>query len=176
MTLHIEVPAETPVGHYTGQFSAIRDDGQVLINPLGLTVENTYALQIVSQSLNLTSFSGQTFTFDITAANSGAAPLTNLALAVDAPAKWIVTSDPAVLPSLEPGAQAVIQAQVAIPASQVARDQELKLTLASDQITSPESNLTVRVQKSPTFFYVALAVMGLAIGGVFLYFRSKGRR
>ena len=176
VTLHIEVPADTPIGHYTAEFSATREDGQTLIYPLSLTVENTYALQIASQSLNLNTFSGQEFSFDVTAANRGAAPVTNLALAVEAPQKWIVTTDPATLPNLEPGTETTIHARVLVPASQVASDQSLKLVLTSDQTTSPESALTVRVQKSPTFFYVALGLMALAVGGVFLYFRSKGRR
>ncbi len=176
LTLRIEVPADTAIGHYTAQFSASRDDGIPLMHPLSLNVENTYAVQIVSQSLNLNTFSGQEFTFEITAANRGAAALTNLALAVEAPAKWIVSTDPATLSSLETGAQATIQVRVQVPASQVARDQDLKLSLTSDQTTSPESAIMVRVQKSPTFFYGALGIMLLAVGGVLIYFRSKGRR
>jgi uncharacterized membrane protein len=176
VTIQVAVPAETAVGHYTAQFSATRDDGSTLTLPVTLNVENVYAVKIISQNLNLTAFSGQSFTFAATAANSGAAAVTNLALAVDVPAKWIVQTDPVTLPSLEPGAEAAFNVTVLVPASQVSKDQELKLALTSDQTTSPDSSLMVRVQKSPTFLYVATAVMGLAILGVFVYFRRKGRR
>ncbi len=174
--LRIEVPADTPIGHYTAQVIATREDGLLFAFPLALNVENTYAIQIISQNLNLTTFSGQEFTFDITAMNSGAAPITNVSLSVNVPAKWITQIEPAPLSTLEPGVQAVFHCRVVVPASQVAADQTLKLVLISDQAASPESTLVVRVQKSPTFFYVALAVMGLAIGGGLLYFRLKGRR
>lgn len=176
VTMQLVVPAETAVGRYTAQFSATRDDSDSLTLPVTLNVENVYAVKIISQNLNLTAFSGQSFTFDVTAANSGAAAITNLALAVDMPAKWIVQTDPASMPNIEPGAEAAFQVTVLVPASQVSKDQELKLALTSDQITSPDSSLMVRVQKSPTFLYVTTAVMGLAILGVFVYFRRKGRR
>ena len=176
LTLNVDVPTDTPVGHYTAQVNVTRDDGQTLSYPLSLTVENTYALQIVSQSTNLNAFNGQEFSFDVTVANRGAAAVTNVALDVDAPAKWLVTTDPATLPSIQPGAETTIHVRAAVPSSQVAQDQKINLSLTSDQTNSPESILTVRIQKSPTFFYGALGIIAIAIAGVFLYFRSQGRR
>jgi len=176
IVLRVDVPADTSVGNYTGQISAVRDDGRTVDLPLSLAVENAYALRIVSQSLNLTAFSGQEFTFDVTALNSGAAPVANASLVVDAPPKWIVQVDPASLSKLETGAEALFHVRMLVPASQAAQDQNLTLVLSSDQVTSPESPLTVRVQKSPTFFYAAGGLMILAVAGVLLYFRSKGRR
>lgn len=174
--LRVEVPADTPVGHYSGQISAVRDDGQAIGIPLSLSVENTYALNVVSQSLNLTSFSGKEFSFDVTGANSGAAPVTNVTLIVNAPPKWNVSMDPSSLSSMGPGAEAIFHVRVLVPASQAPQDQTLSLALLSDQTASPERSLTVRVQKSPTFFYAALGLMALAVGGVLIYFRSRGRR
>ena len=176
LTLNVDVPTETIVGHYTAQVSITRDDGQTLNYPLSLTVENTYALQIVSQSTNLNAFSGQEFSFDVTVANQGAAAVTNATLVVDAPAKWIIVTDPATLPSIQPGDETTVHVRAAVPSSQTAQDQKISLSLTSDQTTSPDSILTVRIQKSPTFFYGALGIIGLAIAGVFLYFRSQGRR
>ncbi len=176
ITLRVETPADTAVGRYSGQVSAVRDDGERVEVPLSLTVENIYALRIVSQSLNLTTFSGQEFTFDVNALNSGAAPVANTTVLVDAPPKWVIQVEPASLPNLDPGAEALFHVRVLVPASQSAQDQNLTLALSSDQVTSPESQLTVRVQKSPTFFYAAGGLMVLAVAGVLVYFRSKGRR
>lgn len=175
-TMQVDVPAETAVGHFTAQFTAVRNDGQQLTMPVTLNVENTYAVKIVSQNLNLTAFSGKEFAFDVTAVNSGAAAVTNLALSTDAPAKWIVQTTPATVPTLEAGAETTIHVIVTVPASQVAADQKITLALSSDQTASPDSPLTVRVQNSPTFLYVTLTVMGLAIVGAFAYFRRQGRR
>ncbi|MEZ4594907.1 MAG: NEW3 domain-containing protein [Chloroflexota bacterium] len=174
--MKVEVPVETAVATYQAQFTATRDDGQTLTQPVLLNVENTYAIKIASQSLNMSAFSGQEFGFDVTAVNSGAAPLDNLALTVDAPAKWVVRTDPITVSTLEPGAETTIHAQVLVPSSQVTGDQTLQLALISDQTTSPDSSLTVRVQKSPTVLYAALGLMGLAIAAAIVYFRRKGRR
>ncbi len=144
--------------------------------PITLNVENTYAVKIASQNLNLTAFSGKDFTFDVTAVNSGAAALTNLVLTVETPAKWIVQTTPETVPTLDMGAKTSFHVVVTVPSSQVAADQEIKLVLTSDQTASSVSPLTVRVQNSPTFLFVALTVMGLAIVGVVIYFRRKGRR
>ncbi|MCB8919989.1 MAG: hypothetical protein H6662_00265 [Ardenticatenaceae bacterium] len=175
-TMRVDVPVETAVGHYAAQFTTTRDDGEPLTLPVTLNVENTYAVKIVSQNLNVTAFSGKEFVLDVTAVNSGAAAVTNLALTVDAPAKWIVQTTPATIPTLAAGAETAFHVIVTVPSSQVAADQKITLALASDQTASPDSPLTVRVQNSPTFLYVALTVMGLAIVGAVIYFRRKGRR
>ncbi|MCA9995534.1 MAG: hypothetical protein KDE56_07305 [Anaerolineales bacterium] len=174
--MKVDVPVETAVATYQAQFTTTRDDGQTLTQPVMLNVENTYAVKIASQSLNVSAFSGQEFGFDVTAVNSGAAPLDNLALTINTPAKWVVRTDPAAVPALEPGAETTIHAQVLIPSSQVTGDQTLQLLLTSNQATSPGSSLTVRVQKSPTFLYAAIGLMGLTITAAILYFRRKGRR
>lgn len=174
--VHVEVPADTAVAHYAAQFSATRDDGETLTQPLTLNVESTYAIQIVNQSLNVTAFSGQEFAFDVTAANTGAAPITNIGLTITAPAKWIAHTDPASVTALEPGAEATFHATVLVPSSQVSIDQEIQLAIVSEQTTSQASSLMVRVQKSPSFIYIALGLMALAVTAVVIYVRRKGRR
>ncbi len=174
--LRVQVPRETPVGHYAAKFSATRDDGNTLTHPVTLNVANTYALKIASQNVNINAFAGQEFTFSATAANTGAAPLTNLRLVVGAPAKWVTQIDPPSVDQLAPGAEATLQVRVMVPASQVTIDQPVPLSLSSDQVSSPESTLLVRVQKSPDYLIGAGVVMVLAVAGVFIYFNMKGRR
>lgn len=176
VTLQVQVPADTPVNHYTAQFTATRDDGVTLVHPVTLNVENTYAVKIVSQNINVNTFSGQEFTFEATAANTGAAPVTNLALKVGTPAKWVTQVSPPGVARLEPGASATYNVQVLVPASQITIDQPVPLTATSDQISSPETTLMVRVQKSPNYLIAAGAVMALAVAGMFIYFKMKGRR
>lgn len=176
ITLRIEVPLNTPIGHYVGQFTATRDDGTAVTSPVTLKVENTYVVRITSQNVNLTTFNGQEFTFGVTATNSGAAAVTHLALSVGVPAKWVTQIDPSVVDKLEPGSNATYKVRVLVPASQVSIDQPVKLALTSDQVGSPESALTVRVQQSPSYLFAAGGVIALAVTGVFIYFRTKGRR
>lgn len=59
-----------------------------------LKVENTYALRISSQNININTFSGQEFQVSIIASNTGASDLSNVSLMVDAPAKWVVQVNP----------------------------------------------------------------------------------
>ncbi len=49
VTLRVDVPSDTGVGRYVGAVMATRDDGEELIIPIVLNVENTYAVEIVSQ-------------------------------------------------------------------------------------------------------------------------------
>ncbi len=174
--LRVQVLANTPVGHYAAQFSATRADGSALTHPLTLNVENRYAVKIVSQNINVTTFSGQEFTFEATAANTGAAPVTNLSLTVGAPAKWITQIDPPLVSSLEPGTEATYKVRVLVPASQVTVNQPVPFSLNSDQVNSPESMLLVQVQKSPNYLIAAGGLMLAAVVGVFIYVKLKGRR
>jgi len=176
VTLRVDIPTDTPVGHYTAQFSAARDDGVTLVYPLSLNVKNTYALKISGQAANVNAFSGQEFNFEVTAANTGAAAVTNVALKVDAPPKWIVRLDPPAVDRLEPGQSVGFKARVLVPASQTSIDQPLSLSLTGDQITSSKSDLTVRVQKSPNYLIASGMIIVLSMAGVFVYFKIKGRR
>ncbi len=176
IALRIDVPPDTHVGRYATAFTATRDDNTVMTLPVVLHVENTYAVRITSQNVNVNTFSGQEFTFEATASNTGAAPITNVALAVDAPARWVVHVDPGATASLEPGAQASYTVRVLVPATQAAIDQRLTLSATSDQANSPDAALLVRVQTSPNLLLYAGMIGLVAVVGVLVYFRIKGRR
>ena len=174
--IRVDTPRDTSVGTYAGQFTAVRDDGASLQLPVTLIVENTYALQITDRSLNLTVFSGQETTFDLVAANTGAAPVTHVTLRADAPAKWLIQTDPAQVDALAPGDSITFHTRMLLPPSQVPVDQPVKFTAAADQVSSADATLVVRVQKSPDFLYAASAVTALAVAGAVVYFRLHGRR
>ena len=176
VTLRVGVPSDTGVGRYVGAVVATRDDGEELIIPIVLNVENTYAIEIISQNMNVTTFRGQTFAFDVTAANTGAATLTDVSLAVDAPATWDVQVDPATVSSLDPGAEATYHASVTVPTSQTAMDQSVLLSMHSDQVDGAQSSLSVRVQNNPRYLAVAGGIVAIGIAGVVFYFRVSGRR
>jgi uncharacterized membrane protein len=176
VTLRIDVPADVPVGHYAAQFIATRDDGAALTRLLTLNVENTYAVSIVGQNTNVSAFSGQTFTFEATVANTGAAPVTHLALQVAAPAKWVVELDPLAVDQLDPGSSIRFTARVLVPASQVSVDQPLPFRVIGDQVSSAKGTVMVRVQKSPSFMIASGALVVLVVAGVLFYFGMRGRR
>lgn len=176
IALRINVPLDTTVGRYTATFTATRDDDAAMTLPVALNVENTYAVRITSQNVNVNTFSGQEFTFEAMASNTGTAPLTNLALTVNAPPRWIVQVEPGTVAQLEPGGNVNFTMRVLVPATQAAIDQTLTLAVNSDQANSPDASLVVRVQTSPNFFLYAGIISIMAVAGVFVYFRIKGRR
>lgn len=176
ITLHVGVPAETTVGHYTATLTATRDDNTALTLPIALNVENTYAVQITSQNVNINTFSGQEFTFEVAASNTGASPVTNLGLVVTTPARWVAQVEPNIVNQLDPGSSVTFAVRVLVPATQAAIEQNLTMMVTSDEITSAETSLPVRVQTSPNFFLYAGLVSLAALVGVFVYFRVKGRR
>lgn len=172
----VNTSVTTPVGNYPGEFMVARDDGEVVRLSATLIVEDTYALEIVSQSTTLSTFSGQTFTFDVSAKNTGAATVNNVALQVNTPVKWVVQTEPSQVHALEPGGNVAFHVQVIVPPSQVAIDQSVTLMVVADEVSSPEGKVIVRVQKSPNYLLAAGGIMALSVVGVFVYFRANGRR
>lgn len=176
LTVRVDVPAQTRPGRYQGSVVARRDDGATVETPFTLVVENRFSLTISSTARNLTTFSGQPFSFDVTVLNSGAAPVTNVVAALEMPGKWVPLSTPTAVKGLDPGQEAIFHVSVTVPASQVAIKQPVKVRVTSDQVSSPQSTLQVRVQSNPTYLPTALAVVVVALVGAAVYFKRKGRR
>jgi len=176
VTLRAVIPVDAKVAKYKGAFLVTRDDGAKVQTPFSLSVSNKYALKIASISKNISAFSGQDLTLDVTVANSGAAVATNLTPSLNIPSKWVLTSSPEFVRNLSPGQEAVFHLKVAVPASQVAIYQPVSVAVASDQVTSPASSVSVRVQNNPAYLPIAGAVVLVALVALVVYFRRKGRR
>lgn len=176
VSLEVQVPASARLGIFEATFVARRDDSTHVEAPFTIDVESTYMLKITSASRSISTFSGREFTFDVVVTNTGAAPVANVAPAMDAPPNWAIASSPAAVPSLAPGKGAVFHLKVKVPSSQVAIDQPVKVTVTSDQVSSPASALSVRVQSNPAYLPIAGGVVLFAVLGVAVYFRRKGRR
>jgi uncharacterized membrane protein len=174
--LRLATALETPIGDYRAEIVLNRDDGLRLTIPLRLRVENTYAVRISSQTLNITSFSGQEFSFEVSALNSGAGDLHNLRLVVEVLPKWLLETSPSVVESLAPNETATFEVRVLIPPSQVAAELPLKFHLEAEEVSSPDASLLVRVQSNPDYLVYALGLGIVAIVAVVIYFRLKGRR
>jgi uncharacterized membrane protein len=176
VTLRVQVPADARLGSADIKFVARRDDGTSVEAPFTLDVESTYALKITSASRNVSTFSGQDFALDVAVVNNGAADATNLKPSLDMPPKWVLVSDPPAIPNLGPGKEAVFHLKVTVPASQVAIDQPVKVSVGSDQVSSPSSPVSVRVQNNPVYLPIAGGVVLIALVALVVYFRRKGRR
>lgn len=176
VVVHASVPAVAQLGTFEATFVARRDDGTEVKMPFAIDVESTFALKIASVSGSVSTFSGRDFSLDVTVRNAGASAVDNLAPAVDMPPKWVLLTDPSVLPSLAPGAEATFHLTVTVPASQVAIEQPVKVSVKSDQVTSPASDVKVRVQSNPVFLPFTIGLLVVALIGVVVYFRLKGRR
>jgi uncharacterized membrane protein len=174
--LRLQVPAVARLGVFEATFVARRDDGAKVEAPFTIDVESTYMLKITNTSRNISTFAGKDFTFDVAVTNSGAARVANVVPVMDMPPKWVLVSSPAAVAFLDPAKEAVFHLTVTVPASQVAINQPLKVTVTSDQVSSPASALSVRVQSNPVYLPIAGGVVLFALLGVVIYFRRKGRR
>ncbi|MCA9911954.1 MAG: hypothetical protein KC496_01335 [Anaerolineae bacterium] len=176
ITLRVDVPVGSTIGRFPAVIYANREDGQSLQIPITLNVENTYALRITSQNLNINTFSGQEFTLTVTASNTGAAGVTNVQVTADLPNKWLARMEPQVIDQLAPNESATFTVHILVSPAQIAIDQQIPLVINSDQTSSPEAMVFVRVQNSPDYLIYAVIVAVLAIGGAVIYFRLQGRR
>lgn len=176
VSLRVHVATGAQIGSVELTFVARRDDEVTIEAPFTLDVRSIYALSITGAPKNASAFSGQEFGFDVTVTNGGAASATNLQPVLDMPSKWVMISDPPSIASLDPGGEAVFHLMVTVPASQVAIDQPVSVSVSSDQTLSEAVPVAVRVQSNPVYLPVAGGVVLAALAAVIIYFRRKGRR
>jgi uncharacterized membrane protein len=169
-------PRFVPAGQYVLDIVA-DGEGQVAQTNLGVEITGTYALGLdtVDGRLNTSVAAGDSGDVALVVTNTGTAPLTDIALAATTPTGWKVVFDPESVAALDPSATTQVKATVT-PASQaVAGDYVLTLN-ATTADTSDSIQLRVTVETSSLWGIVAIAIIALALAGLFLIFRRYGRR
>jgi uncharacterized membrane protein len=114
-------------------------------------------------------------TFEI--ANTGTAPITEVALTATPPSGWEVTFDPPTLPSVDPQATGTITATVTPSSEAVAGDYVISFSAAAAEGGADASaQIRFTVETSPIWALVGLGIIALILGGLFYVFRTYGRR
>lgn len=99
----VKMPDKTPAGTTAIDTQAIRDDGQVFMLPVSVTVNHDYSLIITNRFNGLSAITGQDLSFDVSVINNGRKNLDNINLSVDLPYKWMLQGTNPEKLSLKPG-------------------------------------------------------------------------
>lgn len=172
----VKMPDDSTAGTTAIDTQAIRDDGQVFILPVSVTVNHDYSLAITNRLDNLSAITGQELSFDVSVSNDGNKSLDNIKLSLDLPYKWILQSASPGKLSLKPGEAGTCKVRVSIPPSQVSGNNTIKVSAVSDNAASPKVEIPVAVHNNPNYLFGVIGIIALAGAGTLFYFRKHGRR
>jgi len=152
-------------------------EGETADAQLGVEVTGSYELGLdtVDGRLNDSVAAGESGPVDLVVTNSGTAPLTNVALSAKTPTGWDVTFVPDTVASVDPASAVQVQAQVTPAGNAVAGDYALTISAAAAEARD-DLQLRTTVETSSWWGAAAIAIIAVALGGLFLVFRRYGRR
>jgi uncharacterized membrane protein len=178
VTVSVTAPPDAAAGVYPVVVEARAGDRTATAD---LTIEITGSYSMTLSTPNdLLSASGTaggatSMTFEI--ANTGTAPITEVALTATPPSGWEVTFDPPTLPSVDPQATGTITATVTPSSEAVAGDYVISFSAAAAEGGADASaQIRFTVETSPIWALVGLGIIALILGGLFYVFRTYGRR
>ena len=151
--------------------------GQTVQVDLGVRVTGTYEMTFTTPDERLTAQAnpGTTRRVDLVIVNAGSAPLENLTLSGTPPEGWEVTFEPETVPGVQPRDQQRVAANITPANDAVAGDYVVTLSASNEQVDQ-DVQLRVTVETPVNLALVGLAVIVVAIAGLWWVFRTFGRR
>jgi uncharacterized membrane protein len=153
-----------------------RDDGKEADLPISYTIDNAYSLSITNSINNLKVISGGNLNFDIVVKNSGTKGLNNVNLKFDLPNKWIIQNINPEKLGLKAGESSIFKVQIAVPPSEIAGNNKIKVTANSERINSKQIEIPVNIQNNPNLIYIIIGLLVIVATVTLLYFRKNVRR
>jgi uncharacterized membrane protein len=170
-------PASTPEGSYQIGVDVLAASGATGKISLEADVTGTPTLQVATadQRLDVTGQANTEHQVQLVVANTGTAALTDVKFASTPPTGWTMTFSPETLPEVKPNETTQVIATVKPTKDAVVGDYAIAVRVSAG---SQSSNLQLRytVTRSRWLGVVALVLVLVAIGGLFLVFRRLGRR
>lgn len=119
---------------------------------------------------------GQSTPLKLVVSNTGSAPAQDVSLDASPPANWKVTFDPQSIPSLDPGQQMDVTANVVAPADAIAGDYMVTMNARSTSNDLKSADFRLTVQTSTLWGVTGLILIAVALGVVALAVMRFGRR
>jgi uncharacterized membrane protein len=171
-------PDDVPAGTYPISVEA-RAGERTIPAELGIEVTGSYSMELTTPNDALSSRgeagSATTQAFEIT--NTGTAPLTDVTLTASAPTNWEVTTDPATVPTIEPGATQTITATITPSGEAVAGDYAIDFAAgAAEEGAEASREVRFTVETSGVWLLVGVGLIVLIGAALFYVFRTYGRR
>lgn len=176
VTVTADPPESVTAGTYPVAVQAM-GEGRTLTAELTAEVVGSFSMAFttVDERLNGRGEAGDTSSIGLSVSNDGSAPLDAVRFSAAPPSGWEVTFEPETIDGLQPGEQATVTARVRPGGDAISGDYDLGLTA---QAAGTSKNLAIRfaVETSGWFGFVGIAVIVVALAGLFWVFRRYGRR
>jgi uncharacterized membrane protein len=177
ISVTVEPAANAAAGEYPIQIVATVGTKQIT-QDLAVEITGSYTLTLSTPTEVLTahgSAGGVTQqVFRIT--NTGTAPVTNVKLTASAPTSWKVDFDKASVDSIPAGEFADVTASITPSGDAIAGDYSITFNATADEAARASEQLRFTVEASIIGAIIGLALILLAVGGLWWVFRRYGRR
>lgn len=175
----ITVTADPPENAAAGTYPisvAVQADERPITAELAIEITGSFSLSIATPN-QLLSASGSAGgateqTFIIT--NTGTGRLTGVEVSATPPTNWDVTFEPATV-DVEPQRTVTVNAVMTPSGDAVAGDYVVTVR-ASNEEANDSAEIRFTVQTAPIWAFIGIAIIAAIIGGLFLVFRTYGRR
>ena len=151
--------------------------GQTVQTELAVRVTGTYTMTFTTPDERLTAQAnpGTPRRVDLVIVNTGSAPLEGLTLSATPPEGWDVTFEPETLQAVPPQTEQRVVANIRPSNEAVAGDYAVSLSASNEQVDQ-DLRLRVTVETPLNLALVGIAVIAVAILGLWWVFRTFGRR
>jgi len=176
----VQVTVDPLPNEQAGQYPiAVRasGDGYTAETELVVEITGSYALALDAPDgrLNASGTAGSQIDYPVVVINEGTAPLQGVQLSGTPPRGWEVAFEPETIELIPPGEVAQAAARITPDANAVAGDYDVTLQASSEQA---EDSIAVRttVETSTLWGFVGVGIILVVLVGLFLVFRTFGRR
>ncbi len=170
--------SDVAAGSYPIKVEARAGDRTVAAD-LGIDVTGSFSMTLSTPNdvLSASGSAGSATTQAFEIANTGTAPITEVALTATPPTNWEVTTSPETIPAIPAGETATITATITPSGDAVAGDYALSFNAKAAELGA-DATAAIRftVETSPIWAIVGLGLIVLILAGLFYVFRTYGRR
>ncbi len=172
----ITPPADVAAGQYLIVARALGGPEPVETE-LGIEITGSYAMTMSTEDQRLSAnvTVGSTTTVNVVVANTGSAPLENVALAGTPPRDWTVTFETETIASIAPGETTTVPATIQAAGNAVAGDYVVTMRASNDEVND-SIELRTTVEGSPIGGLIGIGILVIVAVGLFFVFQRYGRR
>lgn len=173
----LTLPNDVSAGTYDFQVGVQAKDASATVKLSAvITGQSTLGLSTPDDRLSANVTAGKTTPIKLVVKNTGSAPATGIQFQSSPPSDWKVTFDPATIPSIDPGKQVDVTANVQVPDNVISGDYMVTMTSTSSSNDSKSADFRLTVQTSTLWGITGLILIAIALGVVGLAVMRFGRR
>jgi len=177
LSIAVKPPADVKAGDYKIPITAVSTAESASLD-LTVTITGNYSMTLATKdgTLNASAQVGKKTPVSLVLTNTGSVDLTAVALTSTTPTDgWAISFDNAKIDSLAAGASQDIVAYIQPDAKAVTGDYPATITATAGS-TKANLDLRVAVKTSTMWGIIAVVIIVVLVGGLYLVFRKFGRR